>query len=211
MNYLVDYQRSRGLSADGICGKNTARAMMEDLGIESKKHFIHFISQVDHESMGFHAGEENLNYSPLTLKRIFGRYFNDVEIAMFARNGEKIANRVYANRLGNGDEQSGDGWKYKGIGSIQLTGKGNIQAYFKYKGLPVDTDPKVILRPEYYFDCGKYFFDENNIWQFCSELEYINVLTVSRAINLGNPYSHRMPNGYQARVQRTAKYQALIL
>jgi len=84
-----------------------------------------FIAQCAHESGGFAVMQENLNYSADGLQKIFGKYFTNPQIAaQYARQPEKIANRVYASRMGNGDEASGEGWKYRGRGLIQLTGSG---------------------------------------------------------------------------------------
>lgn len=92
-----------------------------------------FLAQVAHESMEFRRFEENLNYRADRLLQVFGRHFHDLDEAQeYAHQPEKIANRVYANRLGNGDEASGDGWRYKGKGLIQLTGKNNYQEAGKF-------------------------------------------------------------------------------
>jgi putative chitinase len=90
-----------------------------------------FIAQCGHESGGWTVFEENLNYSSLALTSIFGKYFTKELADQYARKPEKIANRVYANRMGNGDEASGDGWKYRGRGPIQVTGKTNITTFAK--------------------------------------------------------------------------------
>lgn len=89
----------------------------------------HFLAQVAHESNNFAAKEENLNYSADGLLRVFKKYFTQQEAIEYARQPESIADRVYANRMGNGDESSGDGWKYRGRGYIQLTGKDNYSAF----------------------------------------------------------------------------------
>lgn len=88
-----------------------------------------FLAQVGHESGGLRTIKENLNYSADGLKRVFPKYFRTVNPADYAKRPEKIANRVYANRMGNGDEASGDGFRYCGRGLIQLTGKSNYQAF----------------------------------------------------------------------------------
>lgn len=94
-----------------------------------------FVAQVGHESQQLQRVSENLNYSADGLLRTFPRYFNSSQAAVYARNPEKIANRVYANRIGNGDEESGDGWRYRGAGLIQLTGKNNQRAAADYFGI----------------------------------------------------------------------------
>jgi len=102
----------------------------------------HFIAQIAVESASLNATSENLNYSASALRRVFGKYFPSDELAeQYARQPEKIANRVYANRMGNGDETSGEGWKYRGRGLIQLTGKANYIACGKGIGKSLDTNP----------------------------------------------------------------------
>lgn len=103
--------------------------------IDSNKRIAAFLAQTGHESSNFRVIEENLNYSTDGLRKVFRRYFNSAIVAKrYARQPEKIANRVYANRLGNGPEASKDGWKYRGRGLIQLTGKDNYQLFADYIG-----------------------------------------------------------------------------
>lgn len=91
-----------------------------------------FLAQCGHESGGWTVFEENLNYSAQGLRKIFGKYFPTDELALaYQRQPQKIANRIYANRMGNGPEESGDGFKYRGRGPIQLTGKSNYTAFAK--------------------------------------------------------------------------------
>lgn len=98
-------------------------------GLITEQRVAAYIAQVAHESSAFGRLEENLNYSADGLLKVFPKYFNTGNVTVYARHPEKIANRVYANRMGNGDEASGDGWRYKGRGYIQLTGKDNYKRY----------------------------------------------------------------------------------
>jgi putative chitinase len=93
--------------------------------IDTKLRVAHFLAQTGHESGEFKFVRENLNYSAEGLLKTFPKYFDASTAKLYQRNPEKIANRVYANRMGNGAEQSGDGWKYRGRGLIQITGKNN--------------------------------------------------------------------------------------
>ncbi|ANJ90570.1 TPA: glycoside hydrolase family 19 protein [Pasteurella multocida] len=97
-----------------------------------------FIAQCGHESAGFSVFTENLNYSEQALLRVFPRYFNEKTAEQYARKPEMIANRVYAARMGNGSEASGDGWRYRGVGAIQLTGKNNHTAFKKWLGRDIE-------------------------------------------------------------------------
>lgn len=117
---------------------------IERFEINTPARLAHFMAQCGHESGGFRVVVENLNYSAQGLRAVFPRHFTEAEAVAYARQPERIANRVYANRMGNGDEASGDGWYRRGRGYIQLTGTQNQQAFFKAMGLPVDSDPAMI-------------------------------------------------------------------
>ena len=97
--------------------------VFEKFEINNPNRIAMFLAQVGHESGGLTRTSENLNYKPERLAQIFPKYFRDVDPHEYAHNPEKIANRVYANRMGNGDEESGDGYKFRGRGLIQLTGQ----------------------------------------------------------------------------------------
>lgn len=100
--------------------------------INTPQRIAAFLAQCGHESGGWTTFEENLNYSAPGLRKIFGKYFPNDELALaYQRQPEKIANRIYANRMGNGPEESGDGFRYRGRGPIQLTGKSNYTAFAK--------------------------------------------------------------------------------
>jgi putative chitinase len=106
-----------------------------------------FLAQVAHESGNFRSVRENLNYSADGLRKIFPKYFTDVDPNLYARQPEKIANRVYANRMGNGPESSGDGWAYRGRGLIQLTGKFNYIQCGNALGVDLVNDPSYLETP----------------------------------------------------------------
>jgi putative chitinase len=105
--------------------------ILPDFEINTPKRVAAFLAQCGHESAGFSVLKENLNYSADGLNNIFPKYFKNAgrDATQYARQPEKIANVVYANRMGNGDEKSGDGWRYRGRGPIQLTGKDNYRAF----------------------------------------------------------------------------------
>ena len=112
-------------------------------GIDTKERVSMFLAQCGHESGGFTRFTENLNYSAKGLRGTFPKYFPDDSTAIaYERKPEKIANKVYANRMGNGPESSGDGFKYRGLGLIQLTGKDNFTAFSKDTGIDLVTDPE---------------------------------------------------------------------
>ena len=113
--------------------------------INTPLRLAHFLAQCGHESAGFKATSENLNYSAKGLNGIFKKYFpTEAAAAAYARNPQKIANKVYANRMANGDEASGDGYKFRGRGYIQLTGRANYTAFGKAIGEDILSNPDVV-------------------------------------------------------------------
>jgi putative chitinase len=206
MNYLIEYQKYLKLTPDGVIGPNTAKAMMADLGVTDKLYFGHLIGQIAHESGLYTNARENLNYSEAGLLNIFSRYYKSKPglAKAHARNPKKIANYVYANRLGNGDEASGDGWKYRGWGSLQLTGKANIQAFIVSLGMPPDTDPESLLsNPRNYFLAGKFWFESNGVNKLCKSSDKTCITTISKRVNGGTI-------GLDDRIAQTSKIFKVI-
>ena len=121
--------------------KDKYKSLFEKYGLTTKLRIAHFMAQIEHES-GLKPISENLNYKSERLLAIFPKYFGDLSSIYFAGKPEKIANRVYANRMGNGNELSGEGWKYRGRGFLQITGKDN---YFR---LSNDTDLDCLKNPD---------------------------------------------------------------
>lgn len=143
-----------------------------------------FIAQVAHESGSLNYKIENLNYSAGALQAVFGKYFPTSEMANeYARQPEKIANRVYANRMGNGDEASGDGWKYRGRGLIQITGKNNYQSFSQDNGIDMVTNPSPMADdPTIAVTGATWFWDSNNLNQYA---DADDILTITKRINGG--------------------------
>ena len=136
---------------------------MAKFEINTPLRLAHFLAQAGHESGNFRLVKENLNYSAKGLNGIFKKYFPTLESALpYERKPEKIANKVYANRMGNGDEASGDGAKHCGRGFIQLTGKTNYQTFFKSIGLPVDSDPNLVAT-QYPLFSAAWFWNKNGL------------------------------------------------
>jgi len=132
--------------------------------ITTPKRVAGFLSQIGHESGGLAMLEENLNYKAETLMRVWPKRFPTLEFAQqFARNPQKIANSVYANRMGNGDEASGEGWKYRGRGLKQLTGKDNYTAFSKAIGTDFVADPDLLLQPVNAALSAGWFWSANNL------------------------------------------------
>lgn len=146
-----------------------------------------FLAQLGHESGGLTAVAENLNYSAEALQRVFKKYFPTAALAeSYARQPQRIANRVYANRMGNGNEASGDGWRYRGRGPIQLTFKKNYEAAGKALGLDLVNDPNLVLEPHIGSLVAAWFWSTNNLNAYADKGDN---KTVSKIVNTGNSKS----------------------
>lgn len=139
---------------------------LEKYEITTPKRIAMFMSQIGHESGGLTIVEENLNYRPERLKVIFPKYFSNVDPTEYAHNPQKIANRVYANRMGNGNEQSGDGYKFKGRGFIQLTGHDNYASLAHALDMTIDEVVEYMLTPEGACMSACWFWSTHNLNAF---------------------------------------------
>jgi putative chitinase len=158
-----------GLKLDKLKGHipDAVIAMIPDTAakfqINTPLRLAHFLAQCGHESGGFRATQENLNYSAKGLNGIFKKYFpTEAAAAAYARNPQKIANKVYGNRMGNGDEGSGDGYKFRGRGYIQLTGKDNYTAFGKSIGEDICANPDKVAS-QYALLSAAWFFSKNGL------------------------------------------------
>ena len=139
-------------------------AAMAEFGIDSPQRQAMFLAQAGHESGNFSTVEENLNYKAAGLMSIFHKYFPDEDTAnAYAKQPEKIANRVYANRMGNGDESSGEGYKYRGRGLIQLTGKDNYDACARALNVDLHSQPDYLETAEGACRSAAWFWAHNNL------------------------------------------------
>lgn len=141
-----------------------------------------FLAQTAHESGGFTQLSEDLDYSAQGLLQTFPRYFTPQECADFARNPERIANRVYANRMGNGDEDSGEGYVFRGRGLIQITGLDNYRLCGQALGVDLVSNPELLVQPTYAALSAAWFWSSNG----CNELaDAGNFAGITRRINGG--------------------------
>jgi putative chitinase len=160
--------------------------ILSDYEINTPQRVAAFLAQCAHESGGFTALKENLNYRAPTLRKVFPKYFPDDAIAeQYASQPNKqelIANRVYANRMGNGNEASGDGFRYCGRGLIQLTGKNNYQAFADSIEIPVEEVPEFLQTFEGAIQSACWFWEANNLNQYA---DTDDILTMTKRINGG--------------------------
>lgn len=173
--------------------------ILNQSGINTKERVCMFLAQCGHESGGFTLTVENLNYGAKGLLSTFPKYFKNAnEAILYERKPEKIANKVYANRMGNGPESSGDGWKYRGRGFIQLTGKSNYEAFSK------DMDIDAVNNPDLVKDdlsiairSAVWFWNKNNLNTYCDKGDFIGL-------------TKRINGGVNGLPDREAKYKKLI-
>jgi putative chitinase len=157
--------------------------ILPDYDISTPQRVAAFVAQAAHESGGFTALHENLNYRAETLRNVFPKYFPTDDLAQqYAHNQEAIANKVYANRMGNGPEESGDGFRYCGRGLIQLTGKQNYQAFADSIETPVEQVPDFLQTFEGAVQSACWFWENNNLNQYADSGD---ILTMTKRINGG--------------------------
>jgi putative chitinase len=171
---------------------------MDEFEIDSNKRIAAFLAQCAHESGNFRALKENLNYKAEGLQKIFCKYFPDADTANeYAHQPEKIANRVYANRMGNGDEDSGDGYRYCGRGLIQLTGKTNYTACGNELQVDLDQEPEYLETPEGAARSAAWFWWSRDLNELADTGD---IKTITKRIN----------GGYIGLEERIAHYQKAL-
>ena len=180
--------------SDAICDMIVASTpkAMATFHIDTVNRLAAFIAQTAHESAMFTAHLENLNYSAQSLRKVFGKYFpTDALANSYARNPEKIANRVYASRMGNGNEASGDGWRYRGRGWLQITGHDNVAAFAKTLNITLPEAVAYLETPEGGFMGAGWFWSTNHLNDLADKGDIVGV---SKRINGGT-------NGLESRVE----------
>lgn len=204
-NPIAALQEKVGVTADGAFGPGTMKAAADYYKM-SKVRAAHFFAQTAHETGNYKAFSENLNYSAEGLNKIFPKYFVKAgrNAASYSRNPEKIANVVYANRMGNGDEASGDGWKYRGRGALQLTGKSNYQAFATFCGRPDVMSNPDLVAGELAFESALFFFERNKLWTVCDlGVSDTVILALTKKINGGT-------HGLDDRKAKTKKFYSQL-
>jgi putative chitinase len=203
-------QEKIGATPDGDFGPNTLKKAATFFNF-SKERAAHFFAQCAHETGMFRSFSENLNYSKTRVIDVFRSDFDTnrdgkvsdaekVKADQLVGSPEKIANFVYANQNGNGSESSGDGWKYRGRGALQLTGKANYQNFANYLKKPeIMTNPDLVSTI-YTFESALYFFDRNKLWAICDKgISDASIKLLTKRINGGF-------NGLDHRILMTKKY-----
>jgi len=189
-------------NADYVNWYNALIKVLPDYQIDTPQRLAAFISQCAHESADFTEVQENLNYKAESLMRTWPSHFPTIEIAnQYAHNQEMIANRAYANRMGNGNEASGDGWKFCGRGLIQLTGRSNYQNFADSLQMSIDDVPDYLKTYEGAIQSACFFWENNNLNDWADKGD---VKRMTKIINGGDL-------GYDDRLNRyTEAYNILF-
>ena len=201
---LVELQKKIGVTADGAWGPGTLKAAAAYYKLNNNR-AAHFFAQCAHESGNWKATSENLNYGAKGLRGIFGKYFpTDALARQYERQPQKIANRVYANRMGNGPESSGMGWKFRGRGFLQLTGHDNFKSFSDYINRPDVMDNPDLVAGELAIESALWFFDRNKLWSICDQgITDAAILALTKRINGGT-------HGLDDRKLKTKKYASWL-
>jgi putative chitinase len=198
----MDLSRLQGHIPDSVIAQ--IPDVQSKFGVNTPLRLAHFLSQTGHESGGFKITTENLNYSVKGLTGIFKKYFPTVEVAMqYAKQPQKIANVVYANRMGNGDKVSGDGFKFRGRGYIQLTGKTNYQAFDKTVDDDIEANPDLVAT-KYPLLSAAWFWSKNKLNEIADGGPTDEVVTkITKRVNGGNI-------GLPDRIKHFKEYYSLL-
>lgn len=183
------------------------KTLLSKYGITSPLRLSHFWAQVAHES-GLEAISENLNYSEQGLLKIFKKYFNNITAKEYAKKPQAIANKVYANRGGNGDEASGDGWKYRGKGFIQITLKNNYKALSKDTGIDYVNNPSLLLNEADALISALWYWNKHNLNDLADKDD---LDAISDLINIGrDTITVGDSNGYANRLSKLIEYKQIF-
>lgn len=175
------------------------KSLFEKYGLNTRLRIAHFMAQIEHES-GLKPVSENLNYSASGLIRVFRKYFTDIQAIQYANQPQKIANRVYANRMGNGNEASGEGWKYRGRGFIQITGKINYHQLANDTDLDCLKNPYLLLQEANAMISALWFWKKSNLNALADKDD---LKGITRRVNGGY-------NGLEHRKELLLKYKTAI-
>ena len=197
----LNLEKLKGHIPDSVIAQIPETAVK--FNITNSLRLSHFLAQCGHESGGFKAVSENVNYSADGLKKIFGKYFPGNLNESYARQPEKIASRVYADRMGNGNEASKEGFKFRGRGYIQLTGKSNYTNFAKFIGEDTVTNPDLVAT-KYPLASAAFFFDSNKLWSICDKgSDVATVTAVTKRVNGGTI-------GLEDRIKHFKEYYSLL-
>jgi putative chitinase len=197
----LNIEKLKGTIPDTVIAQIAETA--KKFNITNNLRLAHFLAQCAHESGAFKFVSENLNYSADGLKKTFGKYFPGTLAESYAKQPEKIASRVYGGRMGNGDETTKEGYKFRGRGYIQLTGKSNYVKFTQFIGEDCVANPDLVAN-KYPLASAAFFFNNNNLWSICDKgSDDATVTSVTKRVNGGT-------NGLADRITKFKKYYSLL-
>ena len=198
----MNLDKLKGHIPDTVIGQ--IPGVMDKFQINTPLRLAHFLSQCGHESGGFKHTNENLNYSADGLKKIFPKYFAQAGLAeSYARQPEKIASRVYGGRMGNGDESTKEGFKFRGRGYIQLTGKSNYSEFDKFVNEDILANPDLVAT-QYPLLSAAWFFHKNGLNAIADKgADDATVTAVTKRVNGGTI-------GLPDRIKHFKEYYSLL-
>lgn len=205
MNYIKQFQKENGLKDDGVIGKKTITkfAQVHSISLEQASHVL---GQCGIESKMFKTAYEDLRYTVSNLLKYFKKYFTPEQAEKYSGDPVKIANRAYANRNGNGNEASGDGWRFRGRGGMMLTGRKNYQLFSDWIG-----DPEIMINPDivaekYFWETAIFYFKTNGLFAKATKVNDITIMNITKAVNGGyNHLKERTALTYRYYTMATAK------
>ena len=197
----LNIEKLKGTIPDTVIAQIAETA--KKFNITNNLRLAHFLAQCAHESGAFKFVSENLNYSADGLKKTFGKYFPGTLAESYAKQPEKIASRVYGGRMGNGDETTKEGFKFRGRGYIQLTGKSNYVKFTQFIGEDCVGNPDLVAT-KYPLASAAFFFNNNSLWSICDKgADDATVTAVTKRVNGGT-------NGLADRITKFKKYYSLL-
>lgn len=198
----MDINKLKGHIPDNVIAQ--IPSVMSTFKIDTALRLSHFLAQCGHESAGFKAIQENLNYGAKGLLGIFKKYFpTEAKALQYERKPEKIANLVYGSRMGNGDEASGDGYKFRGRGYIQLTGKNNYVAFGKAINEDIAANPDLVAT-KYPLLSAAWFWSSNSLNALADKgADDASVTAITKRVNGGTI-------GLPDRIKHFKEYYALL-
>ena len=179
----LNLEKLKGHIPDSVIAQIPETAVK--FNITNSLRLAHFLAQCSHESGGFKVFQENLNYSADGLKKIFPKYFPGNLSESYARNPEKIASKVYGGRMGNGLESTKEGYKFRGRGALQTTGKENYKKLGDFLGVDLISNPDLVAT-KYPLASAAFFFESNKLWSICDKgADESTVKAVTKRVNGG--------------------------
>ena len=205
--HIKKFQLENNLKVNGVVNKETALKIGKKLSL-GRKELIHFLGQID-AITSFEAKREATNFSKLKLKKEYSDLFDDRMIKMYLDKPQNIANRCYANKYGNGDEASGDGYAFRANGFFKLKGRWFHKEFSNFVGDDCLTNPNLII-DKYLFENAKFIFDKYKLWNLMREVTIENITDLSKRINKELNIESRELKRIDPRIEKTLMYDKMI-